>query len=151
MPPTTSNSPNGISINANSTNGTVTLTLSGNATLADYMQQIKNISVTNSSDDPSTVPRIITVTVTDGTSYSNTATTTVNVVGVNDAPVATGGAVTGTEDTSLILGWSTFGVSDVDSSASSLGVKITGLPRSEERRVGKECVSTCRSRWSPYH
>src|SRR3546814_6217588 len=25
------------------------------------------------------------------------------------------------------------------------------VPRSEERRVGKECVSTCRSRWSPYH
>src|SRR3546814_8601067 len=25
------------------------------------------------------------------------------------------------------------------------------LWRSEERRVGKECVSTCRSRWSPYH
>src|SRR3546814_1393066 len=23
--------------------------------------------------------------------------------------------------------------------------------RSEERRVGKECVSTCRTRWSPYH
>src|SRR3546814_11192088 len=30
---------------------------------------------------------------------------------------------------------------------------ITGgtSSRSEERRVGKECVSTCRSRWSPYH
>src|SRR3546814_1458769 len=26
-----------------------------------------------------------------------------------------------------------------------------GCERSEERRVGKECVSTCRSRWSPYH
>src|SRR3546814_6578760 len=25
------------------------------------------------------------------------------------------------------------------------------LTRSEERRVGKECVSTCRYRWSPYH
>src|SRR3546814_11955704 len=25
------------------------------------------------------------------------------------------------------------------------------MKRSEERRVGKECVSTCRSRWSPYH
>src|SRR3546814_15316791 len=25
------------------------------------------------------------------------------------------------------------------------------LSRSEERREGKECVSTCRSRWSPYH
>src|SRR3546814_5753399 len=28
---------------------------------------------------------------------------------------------------------------------------LKGLFRSEERRVGKECVSTCRSRWSPYH
>src|SRR3546814_16048059 len=27
---------------------------------------------------------------------------------------------------------------------------LPGLARSEERRVGKECVSTCRSRWSPY-
>src|SRR3546814_6355497 len=27
----------------------------------------------------------------------------------------------------------------------------TAAKRSEERRVGKECVSTCRSRWSPYH
>src|SRR3546814_2624197 len=43
------------------------------------------------------------------------------------------------------------------------GRRLAGLPlaadgllghrqaRSEERRVGKECVSTCRSRWSPYH
>src|SRR3546814_11339426 len=34
-------------------------------------------------------------------------------------------------------------------------VRVTNLAngksRSEERRVGKECVSTCRSRWSPYH
>src|SRR3546814_20816922 len=27
---------------------------------------------------------------------------------------------------------------------------LIGIGRSEERRVGKECVSTCRSRWSPY-
>ncbi len=122
------NSVNGITINANSTNGTVTLTLSGNATLADYMQAIKNISFTNSSENPSTVPRVITVTVTDGGNYSNTATTTVNVVAVNDAPVAAPSNVTGTEDTPLVLGWSTFGVSDVDSPASSLGIKITQLP-----------------------
>src|SRR3546814_1903774 len=33
------------------------------------------------------------------------------------------------------------------------GLAGTGLRfvRSEERRVGKVCVSTCRSRWSPYH
>src|SRR3546814_9449916 len=28
---------------------------------------------------------------------------------------------------------------------------VSFIERSEERRVGKECVSTCRSRWSPYH
>src|SRR3546814_4492143 len=30
-------------------------------------------------------------------------------------------------------------------------VEAAALVRSEERRVGKECVSTCRYRWSPYH
>src|SRR3546814_13691226 len=33
---------------------------------------------------------------------------------------------------------------------SDVGEAVAFL-RSEERRVGKECVSTCRSRWSPYH
>src|SRR3546814_20301060 len=31
------------------------------------------------------------------------------------------------------------------------GVQKVMAGRSEERRVGKECVSTCRSRWSTYH
>src|SRR3546814_16866707 len=39
------------------------------------------------------------------------------------------------------------GQSDTDDD----GVVETDLDRSEERRVGKACVSTCRSRWSPYH
>src|SRR3546814_16701419 len=53
------------------------------------------------------------------------------------------------------------GVSSLDAPASGgdLGARNEALPilvggaaaRSEERRVGKECVSTCRSRWSPYH
>src|SRR3546814_6463300 len=30
-------------------------------------------------------------------------------------------------------------------------LRLGVVTRSEERRVGKECVSTCRSRWSPYH
>src|SRR3546814_12590284 len=33
----------------------------------------------------------------------------------------------------------------------TLHTDLGGDRRSEERRVGKECVSTCRSRWSPYH
>src|SRR3546814_3794501 len=36
------------------------------------------------------------------------------------------------------------------SSITAMGLK-DAAKRSEERRVGKECVSTCRSRWSPYH
>ncbi|WP_339533284.1 retention module-containing protein [Pseudomonas orientalis] len=122
------NTVNGISVSTNNQTGVITLTLSGSATLADYMQRIQNITFTNNSHDPSTTPRTITVTVTDGGNYSNVATTTVNVLAVNDAPVATGGAVTGTEDTALALTWANFGVTDVDSPQASLGVKITDLP-----------------------
>src|SRR3546814_13984360 len=32
-----------------------------------------------------------------------------------------------------------------------LPLALTSTRRSEERRLGKECVSTCRSRWSPFH
>src|SRR3546814_12641398 len=39
---------------------------------------------------------------------------------------------------------------DVFGAASDIDF-IGWMGRSEERRVGKECVSTCRSRWSPYH
>src|SRR3546814_19697756 len=37
----------------------------------------------------------------------------------------------------------------VQDATNATALSIT--PRSEERRVGKECVSTCRSRWSPSH
>src|SRR3546814_15650989 len=38
-----------------------------------------------------------------------------------------------------------------DNGASGEGSPNGSVNRSAERRVGKECVSTCRSRWSPYH
>src|SRR3546814_17441944 len=41
--------------------------------------------------------------------------------------------------------WGLAGAITFENIASGIG------GRSEERRVGKECVSTCRSRWSPYH
>src|SRR3546814_12154990 len=34
---------------------------------------------------------------------------------------------------------------------SKIHLAVHSVDRSEERRVGKECVSTCRSRWWPYH
>src|SRR3546814_14789070 len=39
----------------------------------------------------------------------------------------------------------------LDGALGSRGAWLKAPYRSEERRVGKECVSTCRSRWSPYH
>src|SRR3546814_986162 len=39
---------------------------------------------------------------------------------------------------------------EVERPAQQLGAFARRRARSEERRVGKECVSTCRSRWSPY-
>src|SRR3546814_13477145 len=45
------------------------------------------------------------------------------------------------------------GVDDLVGKYAGTGPSTAALraARSEERRVGKECVSTCRSRWSPYH
>src|SRR3546814_11284955 len=37
-----------------------------------------------------------------------------------------------------------------DLAVAGIGHETLTLHRSEERRVGKECVSKCRSRWSPY-
>src|SRR3546814_10921747 len=49
-----------------------------------------------------------------------------------------------------------FGGADLLTQDLEIGCALHGgvrgqVDRSEERRVGKECVSTCRSRWSPYH
>src|SRR3546814_13975838 len=54
-----------------------------------------------------------------------------------------------------VIGYDTiYALQDIEDDA-LVGVKssarVLGRHRSEERRVGKECVSTCRSRWSPYH
>src|SRR3546814_20744709 len=42
-------------------------------------------------------------------------------------------------------------INDHLAAARPTSVSEASYSRSEERRVGKECVSTCRFRWSPYH
>src|SRR3546814_2414913 len=42
-------------------------------------------------------------------------------------------------------------IAGVPDDCESVVIILSGGARSEERRVGKECVSTCRSRWSSYH
>src|SRR3546814_8053826 len=43
------------------------------------------------------------------------------------------------------------GTAPKDGKQAALNALFVNVNRSEERRVGKECVSTCRSRWSPDH
>ncbi|MFQ6576587.1 immunoglobulin-like domain-containing protein, partial [Pseudomonas sp. UM16] len=46
----------------------------------------------------------------------------------NEAPIAAGGAATGTEDSDLVLTWANFGITDADTPAANLGLTITKLP-----------------------
>src|SRR3546814_12431446 len=53
--------------------------------------------------------------------------------------------------TSLILAVDNDAEGERAAARATLRYARPGLERSEERRVGKECVSTCRARWTPYH
>ena len=70
----------------------------------------------------------ISYTISDGQGGSDTATVYVTVNPVNDAPASSGGQVYGTEDSSYVFNWGDFNVSDVDTPAASLGLKISTLP-----------------------
>ncbi|MHC2273867.1 hypothetical protein ACVME8_000478 [Bradyrhizobium diazoefficiens] len=67
--------------------GQITVTLTGSASLSAYQNAIKQVVFSNSSENPSTVDRTITVVVNDGSANSNTATSTIHVTAVNDAAV----------------------------------------------------------------
>src|SRR3546814_14874735 len=56
-----------------------------------------------------------------------------------------------TSFTTYTLGWRRAACLSSTTTAIGQGVEELWTSRSEERRVGKECVSPCRSRWSPYH
>ena len=51
----------------------------------------------------------------------------------------------------VTTGFSKNAKGDIIANGPCPGLDCRPCPRSEERRVGKECQSTCRSRWSPYH
>ena len=65
------------------------LTLQGDASLANYQDALSHILFSNTSDNPSTVDRSLTITVNDGLADSNVATTTIHVTAVDDLPFAT--------------------------------------------------------------
>ncbi|MEQ8786202.1 MAG: Ig-like domain-containing protein [Pirellulaceae bacterium] len=77
--------PAGITAGAfNTADGSITL--SGSATLGDYQTALRSIAYSNTSEDPSTLPRTVSFTVFDGDVNSNTLTRLIDVISINDAP-----------------------------------------------------------------
>jgi VCBS repeat-containing protein len=68
--------------------GVLTITAAPARPIAEWVTLLRKVTYFNGDDDPDTTDRIVTFVADDGTSDSNTATSTVTVVAVNDAPTA---------------------------------------------------------------
>ncbi|MCS0417269.1 tandem-95 repeat protein [Vibrio diabolicus] len=86
------------------------------------------ISLNKTIDDVDLGDYTLQVEVIDRTGGIDTAEVNVSLVNVNDAPESSPSAVEMSEDTQVMLDWSSFGISDVDSNVSELSVQITTLP-----------------------
>jgi uncharacterized delta-60 repeat protein len=125
---------------------TGTLRLIGEATLAQYQQVLRTITYSNTSQNPNFTPRIISFVVNDGSVDSEIATSTVNVIPVNDAPVidlngglaGTGFSTSFTEDAGAVSIVSPdLTLTDVDSTqVNAASARITNL-----QNVGFEFLS----------
>ena len=105
------------------------LTLSGNASAADYQTALRSVTYVNTSEQPGTATRTVGFTVRDALQTSNTATRDITVAAVNDAPVisSNGGGATAAigvaENTATVA---TVAATDVDLPAQALTYAIVG-------------------------
>ncbi|MBK8064367.1 MAG: DUF4347 domain-containing protein [Betaproteobacteria bacterium] len=105
-----------------------TVTLSGAGTQAQYAAALQQVFFSNTGDNPSAVDRVIEVTVKDASGNdSNTATTTVSVTPVNDAPLGIDNTVTTSAGNAYTVVLADFKYSDAENHALS-NVTITSLP-----------------------
>ena len=98
------------------------LQLSGPASPSLYQKALNAVQYTNTSDNPKTNLRTVTVTINDGSLESNTITGTVQIIPVNDIPVISGGEnYTYVENTKITLD-SIFEIEDPDSTTMDLAI-----------------------------
>lgn len=112
----------------NAATGVMTLTSPGaTASQSFWTNALHYVRYSNTSENPNTGPRTISITVNDGTTNSNTAVCTMNVVAVNDAPLNTvPGAQTINENTALVLtGATALSVADVDATTLQVSLSTT--------------------------
>ncbi|MCP4503965.1 MAG: hypothetical protein GY822_28910, partial [Deltaproteobacteria bacterium] len=98
-----------VSINASNT----VITLSGTATIAEYEEIIDYITYDNVNNAPNTTTRTINVVVNDGDINSNTSTTSITIIPVNDSIVVNRDETTTNEEIDAIFNVSTNDI-DVD-------------------------------------
>ncbi|OIN26320.1 VCBS domain-containing protein [Vibrio barjaei] len=133
--------PNGLSYISSTVAGALILTISGEGTAEDYEAALQLLEFSNDSEDPNTDPRSITIQVFDDQGVgSNTATSTIAVVPVNDLPESEdfSFSVSGNDPVSVIFdtgtgsieGDGTDHISDIedDMNGQQVQVKITELP-----------------------
>ena len=126
-----------------------TVTLAGAASAAAYQTALRAITFANGSDTPSTTPRTITISVTDGAQTSNVATTTVAVTAVNDAPTAVADAASTAEDTPLAIPRSTLTANDTDPEGNALAItSVQGAVNGSVALVGGNVVFTPNGHYS---
>jgi VCBS repeat-containing protein len=94
--------------------GTGVLTLSGPATADEYELALRQISYSNSGDDPATEDRLIEVVVNDGANDSNVAAAVIGVAAVNDAPTLVLADATYQENATPVLLSPAASVTDLD-------------------------------------
>ncbi len=103
-----------------------TLTLSGNASVADYQAALRSVSYSNNSEDPSTATRTVSFAVSDALVDSNTAVRSIDVQAVNDAPTFTSTeSTTATEDAAYSY---TITTADADDAGANLTITAATLP-----------------------
>ncbi|RZR46147.1 Ig-like domain-containing protein [Vibrio vulnificus] len=117
--------PAGASLTFSTTSTAAGLTLNANGTYTFDASSYDSLS------EGQTQVLTIPVVVTDEQGATAETTLTITVTGTNDAPaveLANQVPISTLEDNSVFLEWSSFGISDVDSPVSSLGLEITSLP-----------------------
>ena len=100
------------------------VTFTGTASAADYEAAIRAVTFGNTSQDPDATPRRIEVTVSDSTGPGAAAVAIVNVVPVNDAPVANPASLAVVEDAPVVTG----AVTAVDPDGDPLSFALTAPP-----------------------
>ncbi len=143
---------NTVNIAGNWNVGLGLLTLTGTDTLANYELALESVTYSDANENPSTLARTVSWQVNDGISNSNIATSTINIVAVNDAPVlggAGGPPLTYTEGDGPVVIDSTLTLSDTDdTNLESATVQITGNYQNGEDVLSFVNTSNIAGNWN---